>query len=381
MRGSSVKKLVKAICFCVIAAFLFVWTSYMLRPVSNLAYNSVAYNPAGELRSFYTEPKDTLDMVYFGGSSCFTSWMPIEAYKQYGFTSYNYSHNAMPATLLKYCIIEAMKTQSPNLIVVDVRSFDSGDWDDPYSDLPLVYREGPIRAITDVMPYSINRIKAIRAAAPKDIYPRGSFYFDIAKYHTNYTAFFSKVAWQYAFYNENSDNKGFNFLKIYTDMSADAYSRDTITKTNPLPDNLNKMYLDLIEFCNSLDCEVLFVIPPWAITDEIEKEHNLRGRYSYMSDVAETNGISFLNMTTMRDEVGLDLQTDYQNASHLNTFGAEKYTAWFGDYIDKRYDLPEHDNKNWDASCKVWEEELEQNKKDIMSLMTANVREIVKEEE
>lgn len=109
-------KSLKIIAFLLSFTLLFITVSYAMR--SGIHFPNIRYG---------MQPADTLDVVYVGGSSCFTFWAPMEAYARHGFTSYNFAHNAMQAQVEKYCIMEALKSQSPELLIVDVRAFEYGD--------------------------------------------------------------------------------------------------------------------------------------------------------------------------------------------------------------------------------------------------------------
>lgn len=39
------------------------------------------------------------------------------------------------------------------------------------------------------------------------------------------------------------------------------------------------------------------------------------------------------------DSIGLELDGDFCDNEHMNVFGMEKFTAWFGQYLSERYDL------------------------------------------
>ena len=80
--------------------------SYLYRPVTTSRMN---------VCGFYAEPENSLDVVYVGGSACYRYWEPLKAWKDYGFTSYNFATDAIQPQVIKYILEEIQKTQKPFL--------------------------------------------------------------------------------------------------------------------------------------------------------------------------------------------------------------------------------------------------------------------------
>ena len=53
----------------------------------------------------------------------------------------------------------------------------------------------------------------------------------------------------------------------------------------------------------------------------------------------ESYGYSFVNFENAYDAIGLDTQKDFYNPDHLNIYGMEKFTAFFGKFICDNYDV------------------------------------------
>ena len=58
-----------------------------------------------------------------------------------------------------------------------------------------------------------------------------------------------------------------------------------------------------------------------------------------MAAVVNDCGYSFLDLDTDAESLGLDRYHDFCDAEHMNVFGMEKFTAWFGQYLTAHYDL------------------------------------------
>jgi hypothetical protein len=59
---------------------------------------------------------------------------------------------------------------------------------------------------------------------------------------------------------------------------------------------------------------------------------------------AEQHSLTYFNFQSLRNEIGLDMQIHTPNqGQHLNVFGAEVLTQWFGARLKERFpDLPDH---------------------------------------
>lgn len=360
-----IKKVVKASVFLLVVAFAFIHVSYALRPHESSFLH---------IQTYGMQPKDSIDVVYFGGSSCFTYWAPMEAWAQYGFTSFNFANNTMPAQLEKYCLIEALKKQSPKLLVVDVRPFEyAEDFKDNNPKNPmLMFDDAPIRNFSDSFRYSFNRFQMIENGIPKEN-DRMNYHFDIAKYHTNLTALLAKNNWKYAFNRPDDNSKnfgGFDFCILH-DVIERTDNRN-IMEELPLSDTLDPIYLDLVNYCTSLDTNVLFIVPPYAESEENHRKHN------YMGRVAEENGITFLDCNDIFDEIGLDVQTDFYNGNHTEIFGAKKYTKWLGQYMQNAFGLPDRRGESkyaeWDAAYDIWVTKSSEAEQAVLALMPEDIQ-------
>ena len=65
----------------------------------------------------------------------------------------------------------------------------------------------------------------------------------------------------------------------------------------------------------------------------------------WLTEYAEKNGVEYLNAIPRMEEMGIDLNTDtYDGGIHLNVYGVEKYTRWFGAWLSERVELEDERN-------------------------------------
>ena len=128
--------------------------------------------------------------------------------------------------------------------------------------------------------------------------------------------------------------------------------------TEPLPESGYAVINDLLDYCKTLDCKVLFVRFPHRITNEDEyeklKQENEIGR------IVTERGFDFINLDHAINEIGLDLENDYYSDSHLNVHGQIKNTRHLCKILTEKYDigiseLSQKNKKHWDKSYEYTE--------------------------
>ena len=74
-----------------------------------------------------------------------------------------------------------------------------------------------------------------------------------------------------------------------------------------------------------------------------------------VEEYAAKYDLPYYNFLETADEYGLDMNTDtYDGGLHLNVYGAEKLSSYFGKILSEKYAVPD---RRGDADCAaVWEE-------------------------
>ena len=305
---------------------------------------------------FYAEKEDTLDMVYIGGSATYVYWQPLRAFDEYGFTSYDLATSTITPEAIKYYIIESEKTQHPELYVIDLRPFQYGEeyYDDGITstDIPKYCYEPAIRFSSDSMSYSLNRLNFLNNSV-EDKSDMLSLYLDFFKYHRetfwnildclrNDTGLFDYI-----------DNKRTNVYKGF--IIKDSYNPIDFTndydtdELKAIPEEIDNIFIDLLDFCKEEDLNVLFVVNTYCQTKDDKMEYN------YMKSVIEEYGFDYLNTNDYFDEIGMDYNTDFIDKDHVDLLGSNKYTDFLADYIFENYKL---EDKRDNPEYSEWSELL-----------------------
>ena len=129
------------------------------------------------IRSFYLEPKNSLDVMILGASETFIDYCAPLAWQHAGFTSYPLAVSAAQGTMYPSMLREAAKRQSPTVYVVEVNGFLYTE--DERKELG----KAATREWLDTLPLSHNKVQAINECVQGK---RLSYYVPLLKYHDNW---------------------------------------------------------------------------------------------------------------------------------------------------------------------------------------------------
>ncbi len=334
-----------AVLFVGVCCISLVLLSYLMRPITTSRRN---------ICGFYAEEQNSLDVVFVGGSVCYTSWEPLAAWNDYGFASYNFAIDALQPRSIKYALEEIRKTQSPQLFVIDLRPFQYGDVIGKAENERNIDRVAPFRNFIDNIKYSKNRFDAIEAGSPSGE-EKWTYHLDIAKYHSGLNSFLNKENWQYILNEKELYTKGFTGYDEV--MEIETFDARTITGELPLGTEVNQMFEELLDYCKENELQVLFLVYGYAGSEEDQK------KYNYMKNPILENGFGYLNMNEHLFDMQMDFAVDFHDVDHVTVTGADKYTAFIGEYLKANYDLPDKredvDYKQWHADYARWNSEMD----------------------
>ena len=338
------KTILKEICFVAFFLTFLCTLTYILRPDSDTKRR---------FAGFYAQEKNSLDVIYIGSSPVQPYWASALAWNEYGFTSWPLGTSVQQPRAAIFLIKEALKTQSPKVVIFELRMFTKGqDEFDRSSD-----KEGFIRLLTDNMKVSWNRDKLIDVLIPK-FKERYSYYFDIIKYHTLWKGI-GKINYEY-WDCKREDEKGGHLVDAdVVNLLAGKQDYSMIREKEPIPLEQEGVLRDLIAFCQKKGIQMLFTVNPYIATESEQRNFN------YMSDIITNEyGYNFINFNDLYDKIEVDFAMDFYNVGHMNTHGAIKFTRYLADYLVKTYGLEDKRggvgySDEWDAMYESWKVEAD----------------------
>ncbi len=295
-----------AICVLVFA-FLFFCLQRLLMP----KYTREAEE--GRLTAEYYGSDKNHDVLFVGDCEVYENISPVTLWREYGISSYV---RGSPQQLIwhsYYMLEDALRYETPKIVVFNVLSMKYGEpQNEAYNRLAL-----------DGMRFSSTKLKAIKASM-KSEESLISYLFPILRFHSRWNEL-------------NSDDLKYMFRST-PQLSVGGYLMRVDTRplnTDP-PVGHQLMDYSFADICweylekmRSL-CEengiqlVLMKAPTVAPYWYPEWESQIR-------EYAEKHSLKYYNFLDHVETIGIDYTTDtYDEGQHLNVWGAEKLSAFFG---------------------------------------------------
>ncbi len=332
--------------------FLFLFSSVLISLTYILRVN-------GEVKDiftgFYAEEDHSLDVIMIGSSPVYPFYAAPQLWGEYGITSYPLSSHVQRPSAALPLLKEAYKTQSPEVVVFEMRMFTMEDGD-------MATNMAYARGVTDNLKYSWNRVDAINRLVA-DQSERYTYYFDIFKYHSNWKTIVLVDQLACYRYEKKSPLKGFAMEAGVDPLEKERIPQCShITETMPIPAEQEERLTELLDYLRERGQKALFIVSPYRIEEEEQM------MYNYMSGVIETAGFRFINLNNYYEEIGIDFTTDYYDGGgHVNALGATKCTAFLGDVLCGNFAL-ENKRQGQESTFKSypsWEEAYQRYQKEV----------------
>lgn len=308
------------------------------------------------IKGFYLEPKDSLNMVTIGASETYTAIAPGLLWKEFGFTSYNYSVAGSPISIVKSQVKEILANQDPKVIVIEINGTLQ---DDEYQ-----INEKRLRKYIDNIPWSVNKINTIKEIVPED--QQTEYFIPFLKYHSNWQSLDLCIANFYLqsrmMLEGSSRLKGFQTISGAEETKSKVIDVKGDTSVLPLSEKAEYYLRDLLQYLKDEGIDnVLFMRTPHRIT---KKSYPFYQRANEAEKIIKEYGFPYVNFETQKDEIGLSMMDDFYNNHHLNLYGQKKFTNYFGNYMVEHYDLKDSVHlekviKEWDKTAEDTEDCLE----------------------
>lgn len=321
---TAIKRITASICFVLLFIFI-------LFEVSDILMHKQVegrWNMTAKVAGFFNEEPDSFDVLFFGSSHMYCSVDPAVLEEETGLKSYIFATQQQPLWITYHYMVEALKTQSPDLIAVEVHMAIE---EEEYAD------EGTNYTAIDPFAFSRNKIEMIRSAVPEG--QQRYYIFNIMKYHQRWEEL-EPLDYVRPYESETDPDRGYVRL---TTAAIDIVREDVTGITDVrYGTEKNLVYLNkIIDLSEEKGIELILFKSPSNATSE-EKMY-----YNGAAAAARARGAEYIdyNDDELYEEVGLDLKTDFYDVRHLNESGMKKFTTHFGRYIVSVLD------KNGDTSA------------------------------
>jgi len=335
--GSDTKlRIIKVI--SAVVAFVLVFTA--LQRLLMPKYASMALE-GGLIREYYNSSMDQ-DVIFVGDCEVYANFSTIGFWEDYGFTSFI---RGSPQQLVwhSYYILEDTlihARKKPKVVVFNIMAMQYGEPQyEPYNRLTL-----------DGMRMSPTKIRAISASRLHDE-DWLSYFFPLLRYKEHWRELGSED-FRFFFRDPQVSIGGF---MIRSDIKPVDFIPQPMRLTDYGFEEKAYHYLErIVELTRENDIELVLIkapnlYPHWY--DEWDEQ---------IVDFANKHDLLYINFLGLEDETGLNWSVHSFNAgAHLNVFGAELMSRYFGGILQDRFDLPDRRMNaevaaNWDVMAQQY---------------------------
>ncbi len=287
----------------------------------------------------FLEEDTDYDVLFFGTSHVINGIFPMQLWKDYGITSYNFGGHGNSIAASYWAMRNAIAIHKPRVAVLDVYFAGANSSTMDISQAHLSF---------DAFPLNLNKIRAAADIFPEDSQSRNELIFPLSVYHNRWTEL-------------NSDMVRSGFGKSDTSREKGAESRIAVA----VPDKMRRIdaaemlteetvalrYIrKFIAYCRAEDIEPMLINIPYPANEDSQKAANAA------MALAKEEGVPAINFQYL----GLvDFDTDcYDRNSHLNPSGARKVTEYLGGFLKTEYSLPDHRDDT--AYSTLWNQDYEE---------------------
>ena len=328
------KKLLGCLCILLVGVAFLGFLQPLLMP------KYMSENREGALIAEYYEENTSHDVLFLGDCEVYESFTPPTLWEEYGITSYI---RGTPQQLIwhsYYLLEDTLRHETPKAVVYNVYAMCYGE----------PQNEAYNRITLDGMKFSATKMRAIRASMTEEE-TMISYLFPLMRYHSRWKELTGED-FQYLFDRDTVSHNGYL-------MQTGVKPMEVEIEGNPLRDpalpEICFDYLDRMrELCEKRGIQLILVKAPT----------NFWGYYWYdewneqIEAYAEKNDVYYYNFIPHAEEMGIDWTTDtYDAGAHLNVYGAEKLTSYFGEILQRDHGIA--DRRADGTLAEVWGEKVD----------------------
>ena len=255
------------------------------------------------------EAANSIDVIVLGDSLSYSSMSPMEMWEEHGTAAFVCGSSGQKIQDTYYTLETVLENQSPKLVILETNT---------------LFRGGKgLEALKDSLGAVANHYTALL---------RGH---DI---------------WKSAVTGKTYPTENYKGFLIRSDVKPYHKSKNAgKKKRNEEIPNVVLTYMEKIKkLCDDNGARLLLVGSP-------SPRNYTKKRHDSIEEYAKENSLPFLDLNLKVKELGINWKTDSRdNGDHLNLSGAQKVTAYLGNYLAEEYELPDHRGEEAYAS---WNEE------------------------
>lgn len=283
------------------------------------------------------------DVIFVGDCEIFESFIPAILWEEYGISSYLRGGAQQLVWHSYYMLEDALRYETPKAVVFNVYALCYGE----------PQKEAYNRMALDGMEWSSVKAEAIQASMTSEE-EFLTYVFPFFRFHSRWSELTAEdftYAW--------GDKPAVSDSGYLMQTGVQPVDPEQVFTPTPLVDpNLPAAamaYLDRMrELCADKGIELILIKAP----TNFWKYHWYDEWDQQITDYAKEHDLTYYNLIPKAEEIGLDMSTDtYDAGAHLNVYGAEKLSRYFGKILREDHAIPDQ-RANSHASA-VWQSRVE----------------------
>ena len=274
------------------------------------------------MQNFYAQPKESVDVLFIGNSHSGINIDTATLWNNYGISSYNLWGGVQPLWNSYYFLIEALKYQRPEVVVLEITAASS---DYEYSEEQNQLKN------TAGMKLSKTKLEAVKVSAPKDRWL--DLFLGLPLYHGRFDEVEQKDFENFPWSDGLENFKG-SYL-LYGVGNYRFESAEGVNKNQEIMEKEREYLIKIIKLCEEEKLPLMLLKTPAL------ERHDAQKIYKTVAEIADVHSLPFINMNLMDNELGIT-ENDWSLDRHMNGEGARKVADWLGKYLTENYDLTDH---------------------------------------
>ena len=344
MQIKTLRKTVLLRTLCILLALLILAAvPLVLTPILMPKYLSVSKEGSLTEEYYAAVAETNHDVIFVGDCEIFESFIPAILWEEYGISSYLRGGAQQLVWHSYYMLEDTLRYETPKAVVFNVYALCYGE----------PQKEAYNRMALDGMEWSSVKVDAIRASMTEEE-DFLTYIFPFFRFHSRWNELTAED-FKYA-YSDKPFVSDSGYLMQTGVKPVDPESE--FTPTPLLDPDLPATAMDYLDrmraLCDEKGIELILIKAP----TNFWKYHWYDEWDEQITAYADEHDLSYYNLILKSEEIGLEMSTDtYDEGAHLNVYGAEKLSVYFGKILHDAHEIPDQ-RTNSHASA-VWKKRVD----------------------